>query len=366
MWAKTFSMRLTSNSSSAALVGDDRIFILIGAQLNPVEPFAEQVDGGGGVESKHLLARRRDEVGVDAVEGEEDVDLLGGEPGRHRVESHEIEGEEAAREGEIVADEVQPAEQPSIVGKERIAAFEADLPQHGDVADHNLGIAETVEHAQVDGLAMSQKLLVHRFGVAFGALQEKAQRLEPARRETQFGLGFGFLVVGFFLEPLGRAQIQRQSQARRTVDAGVGHQRLQLFGADRIFRGDNFERPKRDRFDERELASEVALRFAVGCVDGRALGDRAAFAQRGIAEGRLGLDHHDRRRRRQIVRRQLVKKIDGEIGELVLQFELHARREESRALEQADDQGIAAVFQQRAQPLGDLGEFLREFRALDP
>ena len=56
----------------------------------------------------------------------------------------------------------------------------------------------------------------------------------------------------------------------------------------------------------------------------------------------------------------MIEKIDGEIGKLVLQFELHASREVSRAFEQTDDQRIAAVFQERAQPLGDLGEFLSE------
>ena len=64
------------------------------------------------------------------------------------------------------------------------------------------------------------------------------------------------------------------------------------------------------------------------------------------------------------MRRELVDQVGREIGELVLDLELHARGQKRRALEQPADHRIDAVVEQAAEPLGDARIFLGEFRRL--
>ena len=67
---------------------------------------------------------------LDVVEGEDDVDRLGVEARGDGVEIDEVEAKEAARKGEIVAQEVEPAEQLIVVRDEGLALPEADLADH--------------------------------------------------------------------------------------------------------------------------------------------------------------------------------------------------------------------------------------------
>ena len=61
---------------------------------------------------------------------------------------------------------------------------------------------------------------------------------------------------------------------------------------------------------------------------------------------------------------ELFQQILGEFGKFVLELELHPRRQESRALQQAADHRIDAVVQKAAETLGDARIFLGEFARL--
>ena len=76
------------------------------------------------------------------------------------------------------------------------------------------------------------------------------------------------------------------------------------------------------------------------------------------------------------MRRKLIDQVGGEVGELVLELQLHPRRQKGRAFEQPADHRIDPVFHQPAEPLGHarvgLGEFAgllaqdREFLVVEP
>ena len=83
-----------------------------------------------------------------------------------------------------------------------------------------------------------------------------------------------------------------------------------------------------------------------------------------VAESRNHLHHHRRRRWREIVWNQLLQQVAGKFRKLVLELELHPRREECGALEQPTHQGIDAIVQDAAQPFRDTGIFLGEFARL--
>ena len=174
--------------------------------------------------------------GFDVVEGEDDVDRLGGEARRDRVEPDEVEAEEAPRKREIVAQEIEAAKQLLVVGDQRLVFVEADLAEHvGVAARDDDGIAESVEHAEIDAAAMREQLLVQRDRVGFLAEQMEAQRLDPVGRKSQLRPRLRFLVRGLVLEARRRAHGQLQPQARGAVDAERQAERLQRPGAGQIF-----------------------------------------------------------------------------------------------------------------------------------
>ena len=131
-----------------------------------------------------------------------------------------------------------------------------------------------------------------------------------------------------------------------------------------VFGAGDVERPQRDVAAEAIAAGDLAVALAIGGVEIGAARDRHAVAQRRIGKGRQDLRQHRRRRRREIVRDELLEQIAGEFRKLVLELELHARGEEGRAFEQAGDHRIHALGDQAAEPLGDARIFLGEFPGL--
>ena len=89
-----------------------------------------------------------------------------------------------------------------------------------------------------------------------------------------------------------------------------------------------------------------------------------AFAQGRVRIGGQNLGKQNGGRRRQIVRDELVEQVARELGELVLQLQLHARRQKGRSLQQAGDHRVGPVAHQAAQTLGDAGIFLAELARL--
>ena len=106
------------------------------------------------------------------------------------------------------------------------------------------------------------------------------------------------------------------------------------------------------------------MRFAIGRFEHGAAGDGPAVAQRRIAEFGLRPNENEGGRRREIVRRQLIDEIRGEIGELVLELELDPGGQERGALEQAGDHRIGGVADESPETLGDAWIILREFDRL--
>ncbi len=92
--------------------------------------FSNRFDGGRRVEREEFLAHRSGQARIDFVEGEDDVDRLGGEARRDRAEPDEVEAEEASRKHEIVAQEIEAAKQALVVGEQRLVLVETDLAQH--------------------------------------------------------------------------------------------------------------------------------------------------------------------------------------------------------------------------------------------
>src|SRR5215470_5774500 len=108
----------------------------------------------------------------------------------------------------------------------------------------------------------------------------------------------------------------------------------------------------------------MPIKLAEYRVEIRATDDGVPIAQSGIAEFRSSHYKYHRRRRRQIMRDQLLQKIVRELGKFVLDLKLNARRKKGRAFQKAADQWIDAIFQYPAQSLGDTRIFVCEFARL--
>ena len=76
------------------------------------------------------------------------------------------------------------------------------------------------------------------------------------------------------------------------------------------------------------------------------------------------LDEHHRGRRREIMRDKLLEQIVGEFRKFVFELELDPRRQKRRALQQAADHRIDAIFEDAAEPLGNARIFVGEFARL--
>ncbi len=211
---------------------------------------------------------------------------------------------------------------------------------------------------------MSKQLLVEGDRVRLLAEQAEAQRLHPARGKAQFRPRLRLAVAGFVFQASSGSHRELQSKARGAIYAGIRQQGLQRGGAGEVFGLHDIEGPEGHRFDQREPASHVALRLAIGRVENRAARDRSAVAQSGIAKLRPRLHKNERRRRRQIVRRQLVDQVGGEVGEFMLELELDSSGQKRGALKQSADHRIEIVIEQSAQALRHARIFLGEFGRL--
>ena len=278
--------------------------------------------------------------------------------------SNEIEAEEAARKGEVVAQEVEAAEQLVVVRDQRLVFVEADLPDHLGPAGGDDRIPECVEGPEVDASAMREELLVQGDCVRLRAEQMKAQRLHPARRKSQIGTRLRLFVGRLVFESRGGPHSELQTETGDAFGACARDQSLHGGGAGQIVRLDDVERPQGNRRGQGKSAGDAALGLAKCRVEIGAAPDRAPLAQRRIAVFRTCLHQYEGWGRRQIMRGQLIDQVRGEIGELMLELELHSGGQKRRAFEQPADHRVDVVFEQPAQTLGDPGIFLSEFGPL--
>ena len=106
------------------------------------------------------------------------------------------------------------------------------------------------------------------------------------------------------------------------------------------------------------------MRLEICRLEHGALRDGPPVAERGVAEFGSRLDENEGRRRREIVRRELVDQVRGEVGELVLELELDAGRQERGALEKPGDHRIGGVADDPSEPLRDARIVVSEFGRL--
>ena len=211
---------------------------------------------------------------------------------------------------------------------------------------------------------MREQLLVQRDRVGLLAEQMEAERLHPVGRESQLRTGLRFLVRGLVFR---RSALRTVSWSRRLaaqLGAGVRDESLEGSGTRQILRLDDIEGPERDRLGKREPARDVAMRLAICRLEHGALGDGPAVAQRRVAEFGLCAHENEGRRRREIVRRELVDEVRREIGELVLELELDPSRQERGALEKSGDHRVGGVADEPSEPLGDARIVFSEFGRL--
>src|SRR4029077_958378 len=92
--------------------------------------------------------------------------------------------------------------------------------------------------------------------------------------------------------------------------------------------------------------------------------DGVTLVKRLVAEGGVNLHDHRRWRGGKKMRDQLLEQIVGELGKLVLELELHARREERRALQQSAHHRVEPILQDAAKPLCNAGILFGELASL--
>src|SRR6266436_9340115 len=127
-----------------------------------------------------------------------------------------------------------------------------------------------------------------------------------------------------------------------------------------IFRGDQFERPYRDVAAQAVTARDLPIELTETRVKIGTARYRSALAERRVAKYRGRLDHHHRRRWREVMRNELFQQILGEFGEFVFQLELDPCGKKSGSFQQPTDQRIDAVLQNATHALLNSRIFLGE------
>src|ERR1700732_648673 len=182
-------------------------------------------------------------------------------------------------------------------------------------------------------------------------------------REPEIRQAGRFAFRRLIVDPCGAAMSQRQPQSAEHIRADRDAERLERSRRAEIIRGGDVKRQECDLGCELKPAGDLPVEFAVGCVEIGAACDRLPVPQRRVAIKGCRPDQNDGRSRREIIGEELLEQIIGELGKFVLEFELHARRKQGRAFEEARDHRIDAVADESPQPFGDarilFGEFTR-------
>ena len=241
--------RCGSKSSGRLRSGTTMVFVLVRAHRNAVRRHLEEVHRRRRVERERGRLHRGRQARVDLVEGEDEVDRLRLDRRQDRRQVRKREAEELAREQEILAQEIEAAEDAGVVRQQRLARARsrsgARLPSGSGTHD---GIAEPVEIAHVDADAIGEELLVERdrVGLACRGDGSAARRSrQPANQASGRRRRRG--VRGFVLErgrPCGGVSVSRRPAT--TFGPNGGAERLQRAGARVVLGAGDVERPQRD------------------------------------------------------------------------------------------------------------------------
>src|SRR4051794_6410208 len=91
-------------------IGNHMVFVLVRFKRDTIHCLLEQIDGRRGIHREHVSSHRRRETGIDLIKGEDDVDCLSLQLGKHLAKICEIESEELAREHKELAQEIEALE----------------------------------------------------------------------------------------------------------------------------------------------------------------------------------------------------------------------------------------------------------------
>ncbi len=341
-----------------AAVGHDLVLVLGRGDRHAVGRFGEQVDRRRGIEGEHAGVDRCGKARRRLAECQDQIDF----PRRHREQfpsrRGEAEAEELAREREIFLQQGEAAEQPGVVGQERLVVAEADLLDPRAAHVDEPGIAERIEVTQMDAGSAAEYLLVEHRRVGLRADEMDRKGGDRAAAKQARRIFARCLIRHFVLDALGGPQPQGEAQAGAKI--AFQAQRMQWSRSRVILGPGQLEGPDGEVAAQRVSAGDVLVSLAVDRVEEGAALDGAALAQGRIAEDGLDLGKHGRRRGRKKARQQLLDQIVGELGKLVLDLELHARREERRTLQEGREHGIGAVMRHAAEAVGDARIFLCE------
>ena len=115
MWANTLNA-VGLEIEQAAAVGNDRNSYWLDLTGMRSSVFSNRLTPGAAYSAKNSLRTAAAKLRIDVVEGEDDIDRSWRvEPRRDRAEVDQVEAEEAPGKCEIVAQEIEPAEQLIVV-----------------------------------------------------------------------------------------------------------------------------------------------------------------------------------------------------------------------------------------------------------
>ena len=205
---------------------------------------------------------------------------------QHLAEAGQIAAEELSRKHEIFAQQIETLENPMVVGKQRVLAGEADLLEALRRRRYNHRVAEGVEVAEIDALAVGEQLLVERDRIRFRADEIQRQIGGAAAGEQHFRLLERLGLAGLVLRAGGGAVRQGEPHPGQHIDADRKAERLQRRRRGEILGADKLERPDDDVAAQPIAAGDLAVELAEGGIQIGAARDGAAVAQRLVAEGR--------------------------------------------------------------------------------
>src|SRR5262249_593948 len=144
----------------ARAVGDDVIFVLIVLHLHARQLHLEQVRGGSGGERKTVGTHQGLKPGVAPVVGADEIAPVGCYGLQYGPEIRQFESQKLCRQHEIFTQQIEPAEDTSVGGKQGFAKVEAEQAEAGLGQRDDNGIASLVEIAEVDSGCACKQLLM--------------------------------------------------------------------------------------------------------------------------------------------------------------------------------------------------------------
>ena len=325
-------------------IGDDVVLVPAVADADAVGALFEQVDGRHAVQREVVGIDHALEDRVAAAEQQHQIDRLAGAARYRPRQSVHLEEQVALREGEVLLQQAIAAEIACGHRQQCFVVVEAD-GSDGLRRHELMPVRRSFGWTQQGPDDIGADQLKELEGDFVGTAEEDPQRCQ---------VEFADRHAGRRLQPQADAALDPRSDRQR-IERQIGRE-------GKVAGFDQFQRPQRQVLGGGELAFCGIGLAAIG-TQHRAARQRDAACEVRFFELRPQLGYQHRRRRRQILRIDHFQQPLRKARELCVETQLHTRRHEGHALEQALDVRVGHFDAVHPESIGDLRKLTSELRA---